>query len=117
MKTSKNNLDFNGMQGDGVNRAANRFAGNQHAKTDSDRMINKGRGPTRGNQDHKPAPVGAPATKDAYRPVPSCHEPAVQPGKDMFPASKNPQYRGQGGVAVKGPSDPEGINYGPKKQY
>lgn len=72
-KASDANLDFAGMTGNGVNRAPNRFAGNQHAKTNSDALINKGRGPTKGNQDFKA--VGGPsATKDAYRAAPRTSE-------------------------------------------
>lgn len=45
-----NNLDFDGMAGNGVNRGTNRFAGNQHTKTNPDALINKGRGPTGGGK-------------------------------------------------------------------
>lgn len=144
MKTqSDKNLNFNGMAGDGVNRAANRFSGNQWSGHSNDgRLVNKGRGPTKGNQDHKAMQVGKPATKDAYRAVPECHTPSVSPGRDMFTGKS--QYRGEGGTQVKGFKNPdrinvsgydmgdgkmnkgsrpvaagstEGINYGPKKQY
>jgi len=145
------NLDFNGMAGDGVNRSANRFAGNQWTGHSNDgRLVDKGRGPTKGNQDHKPMTVGKPVTKDGYRPVPECHTPAVQPGKDMFkftPPVRQPSgtrafdpqagqnYKGnpdsinvsgysmgdgktsKGSRPVRSPSDPDGMNYGPKKQY
>jgi hypothetical protein len=53
----------------GYSRNTNKFAGNQHAKTNSDAMINKGRGPTKGNQDHR-VTGGPSATKDAYRAAP-----------------------------------------------
>lgn len=53
----------------GYSRNGNKYAGNQHAKTNSDALINKGRGPTKGNQDFRA--VGGPsATKDAYRAAP-----------------------------------------------
>jgi hypothetical protein len=42
------NLDFDGMTGNGVNRAKDRFAGNQHQTTNPNALINKGRGPTGG---------------------------------------------------------------------
>lgn len=89
--------------------------------------------------------VGKPATKDAYRPTPFCHDPGVQAGKDMFKGSSNPQYRGEGGTGRKAfkdpdhinmngynmgdgktsagknpvskPTDPDSMNYGPSKQY
>ena len=145
------NMDFDGMAGTGVNRGANRFAGNQWSGHSNDgRLVNKGRGPTQGNTDHKPMTVGKPVTKDGYRPVPECHTPAVKPGKDMFTGSAQmrqpsgtrawePQakenYRGnpdkinvsgysmgdgktsKGSRPVSSPTNPDGMNYGPKKQY
>ena len=49
MKQDKN-LNFNGMAGDGVNRGANRFAKNQWSGHSNDgRLVNMGRGPTKGN--------------------------------------------------------------------
>ena len=113
---SDKNLDFDGMAGTGVNRAPNRFAGNQWSGHSNDgRLVNKGRGPTKGNQDHQPMKVGAPATKDAYRAVPQCHEPAVQPGKDMFTGRS--QVRNPSGTRAWEPKatqnykgDPDRIN-------
>lgn len=67
---SDKNLDFDGMKGDGVNRAANRFAGNHWSGHSNDgREVNKGRGPTKGNQDYR-CSGGPAATKDAYRAAP-----------------------------------------------
>jgi hypothetical protein len=43
---SDKNLDFNGQAGDGVNRAANKYAGNMAGKT---MPMNVGMGPRRGN--------------------------------------------------------------------
>jgi hypothetical protein len=128
------NLDFDGMKGDGVNRAKNRFAGNHSGLT---AVVNAGRGPTKGNQDYN-------ARQGKHAEPPTRGLPKVAPGKDMFPASANPQNRGQGGTQVKGYKDADrinmngysmgdgevvkgkrpvpagktdGINYGPKKQY
>jgi hypothetical protein len=134
-----------GAAAPGFSRGSDKYAKNQWSGHSNDgRLVDFGRGPTKGNQDHKPMAVGKPATKDAYRPVPSCHEPSVQAGKDMFKGSSNPQYRGQGGVSATGYKNPdrinmngydmgdgkmtkgsrpvgpgktEGINYGPKSQY
>ena len=126
-------------------RGSDKYSHNQWSGHSNDgRLVNKGRGPTKGNQDHKPMNVGPAATKDAYRPVPECHTPGVETGRDMFPGSRNPQYRGQGGTSATGYKNPDrinmngydmgdgkvvkgsrpvgpgktdGINYGPKKQY
>jgi hypothetical protein len=81
------NLDFDGMKGDGVNRGANRFAGNQHSGIQHpNKLINNKRGPTVGNKSDD-----GPTYPDA----------AVVPksgkGKDMFPGSANPQVRSSGG--------------------
>ena len=90
------NLDFDGMAGNGVNRAGNRFAGNQHQKTNPDALINKGRGPTVGNK------------SDADSSYPKADRmPAFAPGKDMFKGSA--QVRTPGGTR---PFDPSaGQNY------
>jgi hypothetical protein len=43
------NLDFNGMAGNGVNRGANKFAGNQHSGVQNpNKMFDCARGPTGG---------------------------------------------------------------------
>ena len=46
---------FNGQMGDGVNRASNRYAGNQHAGiADPNRLHNRGMGPRKGNTSSAP---------------------------------------------------------------
>lgn len=140
-------LGFSGAEKMKVDRESGRLSGNQWSGHSNDGgLINKGRGPTRGNQDHKPMAVGKPATKDAYRPVPSCHDASqgsLKP-RDVDRINAGGQYRGEAGVAAKSPSNPDrinvsgydmgdgkmsrgsrpvgrgkmdGINYGPKKQY
>lgn len=52
---SKDNLDFDGMAGTGVNRAGNKYAGNQQGLTMKE---NYGRGPTKAGVTGKTA--GAP---------------------------------------------------------
>ena len=57
----------------GYNRNAktNRLQTNHHTGTMNEgKLINKGRGPTRGNQDMAAAKVGPPATKDAFKRAP-----------------------------------------------
>jgi hypothetical protein len=90
------NLDFDGMAGNGVNRAKNRFAGNQHQTTNPNALINKGRGPTVGNK------------SDADSSYPKADRmPAFAPGKDMFMGK--PQVRTPGGTRAWMPS--AGQNY------
>ena len=43
-----NNMDFDGMSGNGVNRGANKFSGNMNRKGNPDALINKGQGPRLG---------------------------------------------------------------------
>jgi hypothetical protein len=81
-----NNLDFDGMAGDGVNRAPNKFAKNYHTGHSNDgRPVNMGRGPTK-----------AGVTGDS---VPN---PTARSGRIT------------GGTTVHMPSDPDKINMGMK---
>ena len=86
------NLDFDGMAGNGVNRGANKFAGNQHAGVQNpNKMFNNKRGPTVGNK----------SDDDSTYPD-AAVVPKFTPGKDMFPGSANPQVRESGGGRFKG---------------
>ena len=86
------NLNFDGMKGDGVNRGANKFAGNQHAGVQNpNKTITGHRGPTVGNK------------SDDDRSYPDAAVvPKFTPGKDMFPGSANPQVRESGGGRFPG---------------
>ena len=101
---SDGNLDFNGMKGDGVNRGANRFAKNQHTGHSNDgRLVNFPRGPVVGNKSDKSTP-----NRDSV--------PAFTTGKEMFPASKNPQVRTPGGTRAFDPSQGQNYKGNPDKQ-
>jgi len=53
------------------NSAANKIQTNKFTGTANEgKLINKGRGPTRGNQDMKPMNVGPAATKDSFKIAP-----------------------------------------------
>ena len=95
---SDGNLDFDGMKGDGVNRGANKFAGNQYQSPNPNTLINKGRGPTVGNKSDDDSTY-----PDAAR------LPKFAAGKEMFPASANPQVRTPGGTRAFDPA--MGQNY------
>jgi hypothetical protein len=101
---SDGNLDFNGMKGDGVNRGANKFAGNQHSGIQNpNKMFNNKRGPVVGNK----------SDDDSSYPD-AAVVPKFTTGKEMFPASANPQVRTSGGGRFPGtrPFDPAmGQNY------
>jgi len=86
------NLDFDGMAGNGVNRGANKFAGNQHSGVQNpNKLINNKRGPTVGNK----------SDDDSTYPD-AAVVPKFTPGKEMFPASANPQVRTSGGGRFQG---------------
>jgi len=63
-KASDSNLDFDGMAGDGVNRAGNKYAGNHSGMTMGK---NYGRGPTKGNQSDSSIKVGPSVTRDPHQ--------------------------------------------------
>ena len=137
-------LDY--MGGEGYSRKANRLQHNHWSGHYNDgRLVNKGRGPTMGNECYY-GEGGPSATKDPYRAAPTSPLPKFAPGKDMFPESANPQVRTPGGTKefkkypnpdrinmsgysmgdgkvsagktpVSKPSNVDGMNYGPKKQY
>ena len=62
------NLSFDGMAGDGVNRAPNKYAHNQWSGHSNDgRDVNKGMGPRKGNASSSPMTGGPSATKDKHK--------------------------------------------------
>ena len=113
MKNSSG-LTFDGMGGEGYSRNSrsnsvqtNKWSG--HAN--DGRLVNKGRGPTKGNQDMKPMNVGPSATKDSYRAAPTSGLPASGQGKDMFKGS--PQVRTPGGTRAWDPKCEQNYNGNP----
>ena len=100
-----------GTSNPGFDRGTTKYSGNQHTKTDSDALINKGRGPTVGNRSDKDS------TYPSARSLP-----AVNPGKDMFKGA--PQVRTPGGTRAfepsatknyKGNADSINVGRGPTK--
>jgi len=73
-----------GTDNKGWDRAPNRFAGNQHQKTNPDAMINKGRGPTGGG-------TAVPADKDLITGKPQVRTPG---GTRAFDPSATQNYKG-----------------------
>jgi hypothetical protein len=116
MKASDSNLDFDGMAGNGVNRGKDRFAGNQYSGVQNpNALVNKGRGPTKGNQDYN-------AGQGAHREPPTAGVPAFKTGKDMFTGTA--QVRNPGGTRAwdpkreqnyKGNADKMNVGRGPTK--
>lgn len=96
------NLDFDGMSGTGVNRAGNRFAGNQHTGKHIDATErNFGMGPRVGNEScsGNERGVGPSVTKDPH-------------AKTIATAKQGGRING--GATVKGFANPDAINVGMK---
>jgi hypothetical protein len=90
MKESKGFNPATGTSSEGFSRGPNKYAKNHYSGTSNDgALINKGRGPTKGNQDYD-------ANQGAHREPPTRALPAVNPGKDMFTGSA--QVRNPGGT-------------------
>jgi len=90
------NLDFDGMAGDGVNRAAMPYAGNQCGLT---MPMNVGMGPRRGNASSSTDMKGS-ATHDPHR-------------KTIATAAQGGRING--GAGCKTPANPDQINMGMKR--
>jgi len=79
------------------------------------RLVNKGRGPTVGNNGDCDTPknLGASVTKDAHRKPPVSGVPAVpKQGSVRDSINRGQQYRGPGGTMPKKPSNPDSIRIG-----
>jgi len=145
------NMDFDGMAGTGVNRSANRFAGNQWSGHSNDgRLVQKAQAPNRTGNDGScdmPKNLGASVTKDPNRrPMTATMPRLPAQGSIRDNINRGPQVRNPGGTTmpkhptnpdkinvsgysmgdgktskgsrpVKSPTDVDGMNYGPKKQY
>lgn len=88
---------------EGFSRGSDKFSHNQWSGHSNDgRLVNKGRGPTVGNQDYD-------AMQGKHKEPPTSPLPKFNPGKDMFSGSSNPQVRTPGGTRAFEPS--KGQNY------
>lgn len=113
MKSS--NMNFDGI-GEGPKKGSNKFAHNKWSGHSNDgREVNKGRGPTVGNNGecHPVKNASGNPTKDAYRRPPTAATPAVPAqGSVRDSINRGSQYRGVGGTTVKKPSSPDSIRIG-----
>jgi len=102
----------------GWDRHTNKYAHNQFSGTSNEgKLVDKGRGPTKGNEDHKPAAVGKPATKDAFRAPPECHTPDMNKLKPRNPDAINagPPVRQPSGTRAFAPSAGQNYHGNPDK--
>jgi hypothetical protein len=93
-----------GAAAPGFSRGSDKYAKNQWSGHSNDgRLVNVGRGPTKGNQDYN-------AMQGAHREPPTRALPAFNTGKEM--TKPYAQNRGQGGVEAKCPPNADKINVG-----
>lgn len=98
-------LAFNGQGGAGYSRSSYKCANQYTGKSNDGALINKGRGPTKGNQDYD-------AGQGAHREPPYSKRDSVQFPKNVDSINAGAQYRGVGGSTVKKPSADSKINVG-----
>jgi len=98
------NLNFDGMEKIAPKHSSKYQTNQWSGHMNDGRLVNKGRGPTVGNQDHAAMKVGPPATFDKFRGTPTAKVPPSGCGKDMFMGSSNPQVRTPGGTRAWDPS-------------
>ena len=110
---SDTNMNFDGME-NMKPASLKRFAGNAWSGHSNDgRLVNKGRGPTKGNQGGGvPGQPGATksVTQDRFRAAPTDGVPSVKINPDRINIGR--QDRGAGGVTAKSPSNPDKIRVG-----
>jgi hypothetical protein len=116
MKSAKDQstggMKFDGMEPSSTGRSS-KFAGNHWSGHSNDgRSVNKGRGPTVGNDGvcHPVKNAGGNPTKDAYRRPPTSGTPSVpKQGTVRDSINRGSQNRGVGGTTVKSPANPDKI--------
>lgn len=107
-------FDGAGMESTGKVRGGlhvNKWSGHMN----DGRLVNKGRGPTVGNNGmcDTPKNLGASVTKDADRRPPTAATPAVpKQGSVRDNINRGAQVRGSGMTQVKKPSNPDSIRVG-----
>ena len=109
---SDTNMNFDGMEN--MRPAAlKRFAGNKWSGHSNDgREVNFGRGPTVGNDGSCDTPknLGASVTKDTARKAPTAAMPSLPAqGSVRDSINRGSQFRGEGGVMAKSPTNPDKI--------
>lgn len=103
--------DLSYMGGKGYSRGSNSKQVNHWSGHLNDgRLVNKGRGPTKGNQDYD-------AMQGAHREPPTSKRDSVTKPKNVDSINAGAQYRGVGGTTVKCPSnyDKQNVGRGPTK--
>jgi hypothetical protein len=109
------NMNFDGI-GDGPKKGSSRFAGNQWSGHSNDgRTVNKGRGPTVGNDGRCDTPknLGASVTRDNSRPMTSPTPSVPAQGSIRDNINRGAQVRNPGGTVMpKQPANPDKIRVG-----
>jgi len=113
---SDRNMNFDGI-GDGPKKGSSRFAHNMWSGHSNDgRLVQKAQAPNRTGNDGScdvPRNVGASVTKDSARkPMTSATPRVPAQGSMRDNINRGSQYRGEGGVMAKSPSNPDKIRIG-----
>lgn len=113
---SDTTLKFAGAQSESTGKVRSGVHVNKWSGHANDgRLVNKGRGPTVGNNGECDTPknLGASVTRDAHRRPPTSATPAVpKQGSVRDNINRGSQNRGVGGTTVKKPTDPDSIRVG-----
>jgi len=113
---SDTNMNFDGMENQSP-ASLKRFAGNQWSGHSNDgRLVQKPQAVNRTGNDGScsmPSNLGASVTKDSMRKAPTSPTPKIPAqGSIRDDINRGHQYRGEGGVMAKSPSNPDKIRVG-----
>lgn len=113
---SDTNMNFDGMENQSA-AALKRFSGNMWSGHSNDgRLVQKPQAPNRRGNDGScvmPGNLGASVTRDSRRQAPTAAMPSLPAqGSIRDNINRGSQYRGEGGVMPRSPSNPDRIRVG-----
>jgi len=113
---SDRNMNFDGMESMAPQRSSRLHTNQWSGHANDGRLVQKAQAPNRVGNDGScdvPRNVGASVTKDSARkPMTSATPKVPAQGSIRDSINRGSQYRGEGGVMAKSPSDPDKIRIG-----
>ena len=106
------NMNFDGMERMAPQRSTKYQTNTWSGHMNDGRLVNKGRGPTRGNQDYR-GEGGPSVTRDSFRPAPTDAVPSTKINPDRINLGR--QERTPGGVRAWDPKATQNYNGNPDK--
>jgi len=109
---SDKNMNFDGMENMAPSKSSKYMTNHWSGHMNDGRTVNKGRGPTVGNNGlcDTPRNLGASVTRDEYRRPPTSSVPALpKQGTVSDSINRGQQYRGTGGTQVRKPANSDSI--------